>query len=367
MKKKSKRILIVLLSILAALIVIVGGYVAYVFGTYYRIDDHQVLEVQNPQERVLTSGEPHSIMSYNIGFGAYGPEFDFFMDYGTMADGTEVTGHRGKSISKEITLRNTNGAISEMEKLNTEFLFIQEVDTNSNRSYHINQAEMIRDSFADKASTFAVNFHSAYLFYPLTDPHGKVNSGILTLSDYAITDAERRSYPVTQDIMKVTDLDRCFAVHRLPVDNGKELVLINSHMSAYDKGGVIRHQQWKMITDILEEEYAKGNYVILGGDFNHILGDDVNDIFPSQQLTPGWLAFISSSDIPEHFTIATAENYREVPTCRAAEIPWEKGVNYTCIIDGFIVSDNISYVTHNIETDFAWTDHQPVLMEFTLL
>lgn len=366
-KKKSHKILYTILGIILAILLVVLGYVAYVFGTYYRIEDHQELTVNNPQSEVITAGEKHTIATYNIGFGAYGPEFDFFMDYGTMADGTEVTGKRGTSISKEYTLRNINGTIKELMKLDPELIFIQEIDTDSTRSQHVNQVEMYEATFRDMATVFASNFHSAYLFYPLTDPHGKVNAGIMTLSDYKIDDAERRSYPVTEDFMKVTDLDRCFAVHRLPVDNGKELVLINSHMSAYDKGGVIREQQWEMVTNVLKEEYAKGNYVILGGDFNHVLGDEVNGIFPSQQLTPGWLAFITSDQVPEGFTIATAENFREVPTCRAAEIPWEKGVNYTCIIDGFIVSDNIEFKTHNIETDFAWTDHQPVLMEFTLL
>ena len=365
--RKSHRILYTVLGIVIAILVAILGYVAYVFGTYYRIDDHQELTVMNPQPELITAGESHTIATYNIGFGAYGPEFDFFMDYGTMKDGTEVTGTRGTSISSEYTLRNINGTIAELMALDPEIILVQEIDTDSTRSQHINQVEMYESSFSDMASTYAVNFHSAYLFYPFTDPHGTVNAGIMTLSDYMIESAERRSYPVTTDFMKVTDLDRCFAVNRLPVDNGKELVIINSHMSAYDKGGVIREQQWKMVSDVLSEEYAKGNYVILGGDFNHVLGETVADIFPSEQLTPGWLAFITSDQVPPGFRIVTAENYSEVPTCRAAEIPWEKGVNYTCIIDGFIVSDNIDCRSYNIETDFAWTDHQPVLMEFTLL
>ena len=41
-------------------------------------------------------------------------------------------------------------------------------------------------------------------------------------------------------ITKFTDLDRCFLISRLGLDNGKELVLINVHLSAYDQGGTIR-------------------------------------------------------------------------------------------------------------------------------
>ena len=44
-------------------------------------------------------------------------------------------------------------------------------------------------------------------------------------------------------------------------------------MSAYDKGGTSRAQQLALLTKIMSEERAKGNYVIAGGDWNHaILG-----------------------------------------------------------------------------------------------
>lgn len=43
-------------------------------------------------------------------------------------------------------------------------------------------------------------------------------AGLDTLSRYKVTSAERRSYPVDDSfIVKFTDLDRCFAVLRLPV------------------------------------------------------------------------------------------------------------------------------------------------------
>ena len=60
----------------------------------------------------------------------------------------------------------------------------------------------------------------------------------MTFSRHEGGGAEQRSYPVDDSfIVKFTDLDRCFAVLRVPVENGRELVLINSHMSAYDAGG----------------------------------------------------------------------------------------------------------------------------------
>ncbi|MCR0381733.1 hypothetical protein MKC91_02965 [[Clostridium] innocuum] len=47
-------------------------------------------------------------------------------------------------------------------------------------------------------------------------------------------------------------------------------------------------------------------------------------------------------------------------------MPYQKGVNYTVILDGFIVSDNVEAVAENMDTDFAYSDHNPVKMTFTL-
>nr|MCR5741178.1 hypothetical protein [Gammaproteobacteria bacterium] len=53
-------------------------------------------------------------------------------------------------------------------------------------------------------------------------------------------------------------------------------------------------------------------------------------------------------------------------TCRAAEMPYTKGVNYEVVIDGFIVSDNISVdLIYNIDGGYLYSDHNPVYMEFS--
>ena len=62
------------------------------------------------------------------------------------------------------------------------------------------------------------------------------------------------------------------------------------------------------------------------------------------------------------------ENGELTATCRAAEIPYTKGVNYLNVIDGFIVSDNIKVNSvYNINNEFSFSDHQPVKMEFELI
>lgn len=362
-----KRILVALGIIVGVLLLVVGGYIAYVVIQYDRIPDGVELTYENPQAGDVSVGTEYTIATYNIGFGAYGPTFSFFMDTGAMIDGTELVGKYGKAESKEAVRYNTDGAIQELKKLSPDFAFIQEVDTDSTRSYHINQMEDITSAMSDYGYTFASNFHTAWLHYPLFDPHGKSNAGLLTLSKYSLLNNVRRSYPVDNGFpTRFFDLDRCFALHRVPVDNGKELVLINSHMSAYDKGGTIRAQQLQMLNEVASSEYAKGNYVIIGGDFNHALGEVAAYGFPSQQQFPSWVFILTNEDLAPGFHIVTAVNETEVATCRGAEIPYERGVNFTTVVDGFIVSDNVAAWAENINTDFAYSDHQPVLMRFKL-
>lgn len=354
--------------IILALLLVVGGYVIYLQSNYYRIEDHAVLEVENNGEDVLKTGDAYSVVTYNIGFGAYGPDYSFFMDTGEMKDGTKTSGKYGKAMSLESVEAHTEGALGVIEDLDADFYLLQEVDEDADRSYHVNQKEFIKTAMTGYASVFANNFHSAYLFYPFNDPHGAVQAGLLSFSRYQISEAERRSYPVDNSfITKFTDLDRCFVQMRLPVEGGHELVLINSHMSAYDEGGTIRAQQLELLNSVMSEEYAKGNYVIVGGDFNHAMGEAVAEGFPTEQKFPAWVAVLTEDDLADGVRIVRAENELEVPTCRGADIVYTKGVNYTTVVDGFLVTDNVRAAAENVDTDFAYSDHNPVKLQFELI
>ncbi len=362
----------VIVKILAGLLIVcvicIAGYIIYMQMNYYRIEDHTALETGNNQEQILKAGETYKAVTCNIGFGAYGPDYSFFMDTGEMEDGTRTAGKYGKAISKESVETNTEKAAEELEKLNADFMLLQEVDVDADRSYHINQKETLMERFGDYGNVFANNFHSAYLFYPFSDPHGAVEAGLLNFSRYEIAEAERRSYPVDNSfVTKFTDLDRCFSVMRLPVEGGKQLVLVNNHMSAYDEGGLIRAQQLELLNSVMGEEYEAGNYVIVGGDFNHALGEAVAEGFPSKQKFPAWVSILTQKEMAEGIRIVQAENELEVPTCRGADIPYTKGVNFTTVVDGFLVSDNVKATAENVDTDFGYSDHNPVLLRFELV
>ena len=59
-------------------------------------------------------------------------------------------------------------------------------------------------------------------------------------------------------------LPLCLRTH---LTGGGELVLINTHNSAYDDGS-LKKAQMEQLKVVLVEEAAKGNFVIVGGDWN---------------------------------------------------------------------------------------------------
>lgn len=374
--KLMKIFAITILALIATMILLIGGYVIYVIAQYYRIEDNHKLNVSGSISEQVKLDTSYTVLSYNLGFGAYSPEYSFFMDTGVMNDGTEVTGTYAKGLNKADVQKNVDGQVKVLKEVNADFCFLQEVDERADRSYDINMVKAVKGALSAHCSTYAENFHTANLLYPFNDPIGTINAGIVTLSRYKVDSAVRRSFPVTDALIdKLFDLDRCFAVHYLPIkDSDKNLVLINLHMSAYDEGGTIRAAQLKMLNGVLAEEYKKGNYVVAGGDFNHCLIADKFDSdeqalqhFPSDQKTPDWVknSVLHNSELSSGFSIAASA---DIATCRGAEMPYTKGINYSTVVDGFIVSDNITVVKENtVDTDYAFSDHNPVLMEFKLI
>lgn len=354
-----KTIGIALLCLLGLMLIAVIAYVLYVLCTYSRIPDRQALTVEGkPSFAGAQVNTPYTIVTQNIGFGAYTPDFTFFMD----------GGKESRAASRESVEACTAAGITTIEGLHPDFVLLQEVDFDSTRSYHVDQQQLFKDAFNGFSAITAVNYNSAYLMYPLTCPHGASKSGLLTLSRAEVTSSLRRSFPISTSFSKFLDLDRCYSVSRIPTQNGKELVLYNIHSSAYGGSDEIRSAQMTMLMEDMKQEYTAGNYVVGGGDFNHdFTGDSTQKINSGSDTSFGWAQPFPSELIPQGIRRCT--DYKDdlvLPTCRNCDVPYQEGI-FTVIVDGFLVSDNVECVeVENIQTDFAYSDHNPVKMTFRL-
>ena len=89
------------------------------------------------------------------------------------------------------------GIVAFVEDLSPDFALFQEVDTDGTRSWHIDETAYLSDAMTgcEFDEVFAQNYDSPYLFYPLIQPHGANQSGIVTLSRHPIASAARRPLP----------------------------------------------------------------------------------------------------------------------------------------------------------------------------
>ena len=171
---------------------------------------------------------------------------------------------------KETFYAYYEGVLSELGALGADIYLLQEVDADSDRSYNFNEVEHFSEGRNARSSAYALNYSCPFVPFPWP-PMGKVTSGILTTSDFAVEGgtAERIALPCPFSWpLRTANLKRCLLITRYALPGTEaELVAVNLHLEAYDDGEG-KAAQTAMLFDILEEEYAKGNYVVAGGDFN---------------------------------------------------------------------------------------------------
>lgn len=355
-----KKVLKVALCVLLALVVLAGGYFAYVMISYHRIGD-QELTVRSDTDEKIAAETDYTLVSWNIGFGAYEPDYGFFMDKGTQS----------WAWSEERLRANIAGIADTLKEYDADLLLLEEVDTNSTRTYHVNELELLQNALTQyPTSAFAQNYDSPFLFYPITQPHGRSRSGIWTASKFAATSASRVSLPVETGLTKLLDLDRCYSVTRLPVENGKELCLYTFHLSAYTSDGKIATEQLELLLNDMQAEYEKGNYAIAGGDFNKDLPEGGSEqYFGVSTEGHNWAQPIKRELFENRPLTLCAPIDEEDPvaSCRYADGPIHDG-QLRVIVDGFIVSDNVSVAEARVLDDgFAHSDHNPVRLSLRLL
>ena len=350
MKKFLRVLLILLLVIIAA----VGGLLGWLSAVEYRPEPVESLDFLRFSDEAVPvpEGAGLKILSWNVGYAGLGKDSDFFMDGGKDA----------RSADKATVQQYLAGIGNLLNEGAYDFVMLQEVDTDSSRSYGINEARAL----AFGTASFAYNYACPFVPVPVP-PLGKVNSGLLSCSAYEVSEAERLSLPCPFSWpLRIANLKRCLLVSTLPIENSdKQLVLVNLHLEAYDDGeGKIA--QTNQLREFIESEYRKGNYVIAGGDFNQTFPGSL-EVYPMRKAdfwTPGVL---DDSLLPEgwRFAYDTA-----APSCRLLNQPYDPGDSENTqyyVIDGFILSPNVVLKeVHTLDLAFENSDHNPVELSVSL-
>ena len=352
-----KRVLTILLKIILFLLLAFIGFVVYITITDYRPDVVEDLEISGLGESTYKlENDTFSLLSWNIGYAGLGAEMDFFYDGGTQVRPT-------KTMSRKY-LDNIKTFIGNQDSV--DFFLLQEIDLRARRSHLFNEVEEITQLLKDNHSVFAKNYHCQFVPVPVNEPMGYVKAGMLTFSAFPITEAKRYAYPLIASWPnKLFLLDRCFILTRFPLKNGKDLVIMNTHNSAYVTDKALRVKELNILKNKMIEEYEKGNYVFAGGDWNanppnfKPEGDfNGNEFFESKVK-------MDANTMPEGWTWAFDPS---APTNRDNAFPFKKGKTPTTILDYFLISPNVELLTaKNIDLGFKNSDHNPVYVKVRLL
>jgi endonuclease/exonuclease/phosphatase family metal-dependent hydrolase len=346
-KKILKAILVIIAIILTGFI----GLIVYSVFTDYKPDEKEIISISD-KPSVLEDSSRLTLLTWNIGYAGLDKAMDFFYDGGT------------KVRTPEIKCRENIDAISDFLNRNDtiDFVILQEVDRKSKRSYKTNEFEEISEKLTDHNKLFALNYDVFFVPSPVSEPMGKVESGIATFSRYVPESSARYSLPGNMGFpTQLFYLDRCFMVNRYRLADRRELILINTHNEAFDAGD-IRKAQIEKLKEFITNEYNAGNYVIAGGDWN--------------QSPPGFKPEFSGNQVntsqmamePDYFPKEWIWAYDpSTPSNRSVIAAYDPATTTTTVIDFFLISPNIELISVKCQDlGFANSDHNPVIIQVKL-
>ena len=270
-----------------------------------------------------------SVITYNIGYLS------------------GMTNNRPIAKPKSLFDDNLQKVISEIQKIQPDIMAFQEIDYDASRSYNINQEEEIAHvGYGFRART--INWDENYIpfpYWPFSMHFGKVVSGQSTISKYPLKDIQRN---VLQRVADAPFHRDAFYIERLAqvvkvVLNGKEVVLINVHLEAFEKE--TRANQFEEVLTIFNQ-YKNKYPTILLGDFNSRARDEQAVIQKMFKMTEVGSAAFNLENLENTFD---------------TKAPFER-IDYI-----FYTKNSIDYISGKVLNEFGQaSDHLPVFMEFKL-
>ncbi|MEN9443494.1 MAG: hypothetical protein RIS47_384 [Bacteroidota bacterium] len=292
-----------------------------------------------------------SITTWNIGYCGLGAKANFFYDGGDQMRCSEA-----EQTENMLAIR------SFLQANPADVFLLQEIDMDSHRSYGVNEVDTMAAALPNYTKYFATNYKVDFVPQPLSDPMGKVYSGIVTYSKFKASRVERHNF-VNEKSIPVSSymLDYCFMAQYVPLASGDTVVIVNTHSSAFSPGE-LKRAQTNQLREFLVAQYAKGYHVVVGGDWN--------------QMPSGYAPTFTNTNHPTFVTHEIDNPFIEgwqivydktVPTNREVNTAYEPEKTYVSVLDFFAVSPNIDILAvKTSDLGFRNTDHHPVTIQLKL-
>lgn len=352
-----KKVLSWLVGLVVSVLVL---FSAWVYLSTYHPPEVEQEKVHSPEGLpVLQAGQTVKLLSWNVQFMAGNQNNHFFYDDGLDPWPSAQT-------VKDITQR-VAAYISEQDP---DFVLLQEVDDVAKRTHFQDQTQSLRKLLPQyKAYTETFYWKADYVPHPAIK--GRVGMKLVVLSKYALKNATRFALPAitTDDVLRRQfNLKRAMQQVHVPLQDGQELVLINTHLSAFAQGSDTMQRQIAKVMGRLET-MSSGERWILAGDFN---------------LLPNDAALASYTELRSHYNDQGTElyplinQYPSIPSLKDIEANPELWFTYMSSLDPLRRPDRtIDYIFYSPRLEkqqgkvlrgdaMALSDHLPLVIAFTL-
>lgn len=282
------------------------------------------------------------VVTWNIGYAGMGRDSDFVFDLGQQK----------RPLEKSFVDVNLQAIQKRLQTLDADLYMLQEAALPSWLTYQRDIVAGVVSALPQYAWTFGADASPR-----LMPPPFNIKVGNMILSRFALASAERRGLPL-EPTFELGLFRKGYRLHIVRSKGPIPWVFINIHLSTFDtEQDDVRRQQVIALLEFATDEYAKGNYVVIGGDWNlDLTGVEFPHQTDARYLF--WIRSFPADLVPKHWKWAVDPS---VPTVRTAHQPYVRGDNCVLTIDGFLVSPNVNIVeAKGIDLGFAHTDHHPV-------
>ena len=373
------KITIAVVSVIIGCGAIFGAYLGYLQSGHNRVYDWKYLQIVNKNKNnTVMLNTTLDCITYNMSYGIMDPDFTYYKAENKMANGSSTKGGSSRATNKDRVIINANGSAELVGKgvnSSVDFILFQDIDVDSTRSYYVDQKEILTNSLSSMAGVFAETGSSNYVVSPISSPLGRTDSRMATFSDKYISFRIRYSLPSNSEFMtKYGTNDNCVILTRFKTTGSSMLSIINVNVGIYEDED-IRQKDLEALLKIMDYELnTKGNYCLVGGSFGYLLNGTDGEFLNNMQ-SPSW-----SKNLPDTFnadvlngigySIARDEVAidQSIGTVRDMSVSYSKGGSFEAIVDGFIVSKNISVDNVSvIDNGYLYSSHNPVKISFRLL
>lgn len=259
-------------------------------------------------------------------------------------------------------------ALSQLESLvreaDPDVVLWQELDRDSARTGRVDEVARLTTGWPAWTSA---SYHKApYVPIPAHEPLGRVDLQLVTASRYGLTDARRHQLALLDEpfYRRALDLRRALLEAHMQLEGGGELIVMNTHLSAFSYGDGTLNRQMDQLGDHMAQAEASGSPWILAGDLNALppgddpsrLGDDAVWYADDTPVAPLLARYSIAAPVQDLLTDPSLRTYQ----------PWGGTPDRT--LDYMFYGGGLELVSYRVlqQEGADISDHLPVLAEFRL-